>query len=238
MAVDRIDSLRFFEDRELQGCPSLRPPLALFGIPGEPVMTKEQNGTAPDLIILGQDNEGKPRAARFPVSQADLVAKAAKAMILTVSKADGAALAELAKKLPIGRLYATGPGFVPPVGRNLYGKIVEQLQFAGQPVPAETDQSDADQPAPGLPTTWDDIAVGHLVIAQEAKWDGWWEAIVLARDGDMLTLKWRDYPWQSNVVRHAGSAVEARPGQHLTIVTTARAILYGPSTFSSVTAVR
>jgi hypothetical protein len=127
-------------------------------------MTKEANGTGPDLIVLGRDNEGKARAAQFPASQADLVTKAAKAMNLTVSKADGAAIAELAKKLPTGRLYATGRGFVPPVGRNLYGKIVEQLKLAGQPVPAETDQSDADQPAPGLPTTWDDIAVGHLVI--------------------------------------------------------------------------
>ena len=34
------------------------------------------------------------------------------------------------------------------------------------------------------------------MIAQEALDDGWWEAIVLARDGDTLTLKWRDYPWQ------------------------------------------
>ena len=165
----------------------------------------------PDLIVLGRDEQGKPRAARFPVSQADLVAKAAKAMNLTVCKADGAALAELAKKLPSGRLYATGRGFVPPVGRNLYGKIVEQLKLAGQPVPDETEQSATDQPAPGLPTTWDDIAVGHLVIAQEAKWDGWWEAIVLARDGDMLTLKWRDYPWQSNVVRHAGAVALLKP---------------------------
>ena len=62
-------------------------------------------------------------------------------MNLTVCKADGAALAELAKKLPNGRLYATGRGFVPPVGRNLYGKIVEQLKLAGQPVPEDTDQS-------------------------------------------------------------------------------------------------
>ena len=62
-------------------------------------MTKEANGTAPDLIVLGLD-EGKPRAARFPASQASLVAKAAKAMNLTFCKADGAALAELAKKLP------------------------------------------------------------------------------------------------------------------------------------------
>jgi hypothetical protein len=173
-------------------------------------MTKEANGTGPDLIVLGRDNEGKARAARFPTDQANLVAKAAKAMNLTVCKADGAALAELAKKLPTGRLYATGRGFVPPVGRNLHTKIVEQLKLAGQLVPRDTDQSETEQPAPGLPATWDDIAVGHLVIAHEGAKDGWWEAIVLARDGDMLTLKWRDYE-QPSVVRHAGSVALLKP---------------------------
>ena len=88
-------------------------------------MTKDTNGTVPDLIVLGRDNEGKARAARFPASQANLVAKAAKAMNLTVCTAEGAALAELAKKLPSGRLYATGRGFVPSVERNLYSKILE-----------------------------------------------------------------------------------------------------------------
>ena len=127
---------------------------------------------APDLIVLGPDDEGKPRAARFPAGQANLVAKAAKAMNLTVCKADGEALADLAKKLHPGRLYATGRAFVPRVGRNLYGKIVEQLKLAGQPVPQATEQTDTDrsaaeQPVPGLPATWDDIAVGHLVIAHE-----------------------------------------------------------------------
>jgi hypothetical protein len=179
-------------------------------------MTKEPNGTAPDLIVLGPDDEGKPRAARFPAGQANLVAKAAKAMNLTVCKSDGAALAELAKKLHAGRLYATGRAFVPPVSRNLYGKIVEQLKLAGQPVPEmpdqmDTDRSAAEQPAPGLPATWDDIAVCHLVIAHEGVKDGWWEAIVLARDGDMLTLKWRDYQ-QPNVVRHAGAVALLKPG--------------------------
>jgi hypothetical protein len=179
-------------------------------------MTKESNGTAPDLIVLGPDDEGKPRAARFPAGQASLVAKAAKAMNLTVCKADSGALAELAKKLHPGRLYATGRAFVPPAGRNLYGKIVEQLKLAGQPAPETTDQTDTDRsaaeaPAPGLPVTWDDIAVGHLVIAQEGVKDGWWEAIVLARDGDMLTLKWRDYQ-KPNVVRHAGAVALLKPG--------------------------
>jgi hypothetical protein len=173
-------------------------------------MTKLANGNGPELIVLGRDDQGKPRAARFPSDQANLVAKAAQAMNLTVGKADGAALGELAKKLPIDRLYATGRGFVPSVGRSLYGKIIEQLQVAGQPVPADADPSAADQPAPGLPKTWNDIAVGHLVIAHEGAKDGWCEAIVLARDGDMLTLKWRDYD-QPNVTRHVGSVALLMP---------------------------
>ena len=127
-------------------------------------MTKDTNGNGPELIVLGRDDNGKPLAARFPSDQASLVAKAAKAMSLTVGKANDPALAELAKKLPIGRLYATGRGFVPPVRRGLYDELVEQLQLAGQQLPREPDQSTA-QPAPGLPTNRNEIAVGHLVIA-------------------------------------------------------------------------
>jgi hypothetical protein len=136
-------------------------------------MTKETNGAGPDLIVLGMDEAGKPKAARFPSGHDSVVAKAAKAMNLAVCKADGEVLTELAKKLPPGRLYSTGRGFVPSVGRSLYGKLVEQLKLAGQPVPGEAEQPSHDRPgaaqaAPGLPTSWDDVAVGHLVIAQEA----------------------------------------------------------------------
>ncbi len=174
-------------------------------------MTNETNGTAPELIVLGRDETGKPRAARFPAGHDSLVAKAAKAMNLTVCKADSGDLTDLAKKLQDGRLYAAGRGFVPSVGRNLYDKIVEQLKLAGQPVP-QTRDPQADQPVQDLPCTWDDIAVGHLVIAHESAGDGWWEAIVLARDGDMLTLQWRDYPKQANVVRHTSSVALMKPG--------------------------
>ncbi len=128
-------------------------------------MTKDTNGTG-ELIVLGRDESGKPRAARFPAGHDNLVAKAAKAMNLTVCKAVDDEMAELAKKLPPGRLYSTGRGFVPSVGRSLYGKLVEQLKLAGQPVPAEPDQpnggSAAPQAAPGLPTSWDDIAYRPL----------------------------------------------------------------------------
>jgi hypothetical protein len=114
-------------------------------------MTKPNNGISPVLIVLGLDETGKPQAARFPASQSDLATKAAKAMNLVVGKADGPALTGLADKLPTGRLYATGRGFVPPVRPNLYDKIVEQLQLAGQPVPEPTDVSVP--AAPGLPAS-------------------------------------------------------------------------------------
>ncbi len=101
-------------------------------------MTNQPNDIAPDLIVLGL-YEGQPRAAKFPAGQPDLVSKAAKAMNLSVCKAEGPELVELAKKLQEGRLYASGKGFVPPVRQNLYQELVEQLKLAGQTVPQTSD---------------------------------------------------------------------------------------------------
>ena len=170
-------------------------------------MNQQTNGASPDLIVVGRDELGKPQAARFPASQLDQVAKAAKAMNLMVGKAEGAALAELAKTLPNGRLYATGRAFVAPVRQNLYDKIVEQLKLAGQPVAEPTDISVP--AAPGLPVNWDKVEVGQLVIGGEGQ--AWYPAVVLARDGDMLTLKWRDYPKEPNVIRHASAVALLKP---------------------------
>src|ERR1019366_2572703 len=100
-------------------------------------------------------------------------------MQLRILKVDGPELSQFAAQLPVGKIYASGHGFVPQVGTAIYDRLV---QFA------------APAPTPGLPATWDDIDVGHLVIARDELAAGWWEAIVIAKDGDMLTLKWRDYP--------------------------------------------
>ena len=106
---------------------------------------------------------------------------------------------ELAKKLPVGRIHANGTGFVPPIRGDLYSELklaAEPSQQSGTtastvaPSPAAAPAT----PAQGLPKDWDSIEVGHLVIAQENLIEGWWEAIVIATDNDMLTLKWRDYP--------------------------------------------
>jgi hypothetical protein len=137
-------------------------------------------------------------------------------MNLTVCKAEGEALAELAHKLPTGRLYATGRGFVPPVRKDTYSKLLEQLAATGQPM-AETKAAagpTAPQsvPAGQLPKTWDDIGTGHMVVAHEGPKEPWFVAVVVAREGDMLTLKWRDYPYESNVLRHVGSVALLKPG--------------------------
>ena len=103
-------------------------PLRLFG---RPVMTKRppkpmtppSNASAP-LIVLGYDEQHKPRAAQFSAADAKLVAKAAQLMDLKVYEAATEELAALAKKLPTGRLYANGRRFVPNVRQSLYSELV------------------------------------------------------------------------------------------------------------------
>ena len=76
---------------------------------------------------------------------------------------------------------------MPYIRPDLYDKIVEA---AGADAAAPTEPPTANSP----PRTFDEISAGHLVIAQEDLETGWWEAIVFEADGDMLTLRYRDYP--------------------------------------------
>ena len=170
--------------------------------------TKQSTPTAP-LIVLGYDENHKPRAARFPAADAELVAKAAQLMDLKVYQAASEDLAALAKKLPEGRLYGNGRGFVPNIRQSLYSQIIVTL--AVEPQAAVGKDQDELPVATGLPRTWDDIAPGHLVIAQEALDYGWWEAIVLGRNGDMFTLRFRDYPKLPKFVRHRNAIALMSP---------------------------
>ena len=169
---------------------------------------KQSTPSAP-LIVLGYDENQKPRAARFPAAEAELVAKAAQLMDLKVYQAITDELVALAKKLPEGRLYGNGRGFVPNVRQSLYSEIIVTL--AVEPKAAVGKDQDEPPVATGLPRTWDDIAPGHLVIAQEALEYGWWEAIVIGRNGDMFTLRFRDYPKLPKFVRHRNAIALMSP---------------------------
>jgi hypothetical protein len=118
----------------------------------------------PALIVLGFDEQQKPRGAKFVDAKLDLVTKAAEVMGLKVYEATAEEVAELAKKLPLGRLYANGRGFVPNIRQSLYSDLVVALALEGQTALSKNGDNGSLPAARGLPRSWDDIAPGHLVI--------------------------------------------------------------------------
>ena len=133
------------------------------------------------VIVFGVDNvDWLPRAGWFPKNQADAARAAAKQLHLYVVEVTNGIAADLAAKIPEGRVHVRGPGAVPTVREDLYEKVVATINGSG----------------PAAIETWDAIKPGHLVIAHESLRDGWWEAIVVERTGDKVTLRWREYAGQ------------------------------------------
>jgi hypothetical protein len=176
------------------------------------------------LFVLGLDG-GKPRGARF-AERTDMAVNAALNMGLSCVYPASAAFAELAMKLPKGRVYASGKAFVPNVRRDLYDKLVAVIETPGdgsrvhkaEPTSVDSAGQSGDQVAcvspvaPGLPRSWESVGAGHMVLVHESPADGWWEAVVLARDMEILTLRFRDYPKQPTFVRHISTIALVNPG--------------------------
>jgi hypothetical protein len=152
---------------------------------------------SPTLIVLGFDDQQKPRGARFVDAKPDLVTKAADLLGFKVYEASPPEVAEIAQKLPVGRLYANGRGFVPNVRQDLYSDLVVALAVEPQAALSRNGNGDKDSlpAARGLPRSWDEIGAGHLVLAQESLDYGWWEAIVL----DRSTVITRTCPGSSGI---------------------------------------
>ena len=191
------------------------------------------------LILFGIDNRGKPKAARFGKQHANLALKAATQLQLAVLAGNDPNVAELAAQLPVGRVHATGRTFVPFVRRDLYDKLVaaaaNRRDLYDKLVAAAANESGHSTTPPNgasggsgssggaspphQPRTWQDIGVGHLVVAQDTPAEGWYEAIIAAADGDMLTLSWRDYPRERPVVRHRNRLALLHPNAKPTVDT-------------------
>ena len=61
----------------------------------------------------------------------------------------------------------------------------------------------ASDQGPRRPTSWDDIKIGDLVLAQDTDpADGWWQATVIEANGDLFKLRWpgsgRGRPFQKH----------------------------------------
>jgi hypothetical protein len=170
-----------------------------------------ENPTQPAFIVFGVDSDKEPRAAWFDASQPKLVARAAELMNLNLCAVTSPAIAEVAKEVPVGHLYANGSGFVPKIKYDLYAKL--SATVAAEARTASSADGDDQAGSPGLPRDWDEIGPGHLVVANEGPGNGWWDAIVVEVNGDMLTLHWRDFPWQPDVVQHRSNVALINPAQ-------------------------
>jgi hypothetical protein len=155
-------------------------------------------------VLLGADEYAKPRAARFSAEDPELLAKAAASMYLRLVQVTDPEVAEIAAQLPAGRLHANGKGLVPYIKGDLYSELL--CATLTQPPQANPDPAPQD-----LPRTWDEIAPGHLVIARETLEVGWWEAVVIERNGDLVTVRYRDYPQYPPMVRHRSAVALISP---------------------------
>jgi hypothetical protein len=194
----------------------------------KPTLNDRATAEQSDVVLFGLDETGKPRAARFSSEHTDLAAKAAGLMNLTICYVNSAELATIAQQLPAGRIHANGRGLVLNVRRDLYDKLIEatrpatksdsENQGIGKPAdnPTETSAPNSEPASPavaqGYPRDWDDISVGHLVIARDDADVGWWEAIVTDRAGDLVTMRWRDYPGHPKIVQHRTAVALLKPG--------------------------
>ncbi|MDT3684208.1 MAG: hypothetical protein RO009_04090 [Pseudorhodoplanes sp.] len=165
--------------------------------------SKTNEASAHTIIVIGTDSEGKHHAGRFYGAQRDLVLKAVQALGLQAFEAETSKLDPTIAKLPLGRLYSNGRGFVPFIRRDRAVKIAELMG-----VKLEAEATSQHSPAPditkqSLPRDWPSITDGDLVIACDSDPDaGWWPAIVAGMDGDMLTLKWCQFPKEQPALRH------------------------------------
>jgi hypothetical protein len=133
-----------------------------------------------------------------------LAMKAATQLQLKVLASNDPKVAEIAARLPVGRVHATGRTFVPFIRRDLYDKLLAAAANANAhptspPSSGASGNAAGSRPpgsSPKLPRNWQEIGLGDLVLFQECLEDGWYEGIVVEAVGDMFTLRWRDYPRQ------------------------------------------
>ena len=126
------------------------------------------------LVLFGIDNRGKPKGARFGKEHASLAMKAATQLQLNVLASNDPKVAEIAARLPVGRVHATGRTFVPFIRRDLYDKLVAAAangnlhQPPSPPSGASSGAAGSRPPgsSPNLPRNWQEIGVGDLVVAQ------------------------------------------------------------------------
>jgi hypothetical protein len=102
------------------------------------------------LVLFGIDSRGKPKGARFGKQHANLAMKAATQLQLNVLASNDPKVAEIAARLPVGRVHATGRMFVPFIRHDLYDKLLAAAADGnGHPTRPPNGSSGASGSTPG-----------------------------------------------------------------------------------------
>jgi hypothetical protein len=190
-------------------------------------MTKKSDttGNTPQtqLFVYGLDEAGKPKGARFPATEIETVLPVVMAMKLESCRPSSDEVVSLGMKLPVGRIYARGKAFIPNIKRDLYDKLLAAVASSKELDHSKAERKAAATAAPesgldhptavailrplasGLPQNWESISAGNMVLAFEGPGEGYWEAIVISRDNDIVTLRYRDYPKVPKFERHVST---------------------------------
>lgn len=174
-----------------------------------------KSDAVPAVIVFGLDESGKAHASRFGEADAELAIKAAGMMGYRVLRVSSPDIAARAQEVALGRIFASGRGFVPFCKMALYEALCGFDGAFAPPPPVEP------EPAPllaisGTPHRWEDITVGSLVLATVGDGEGWYEAVVAENRGEALfVLQWRDWPDDGLFVRRADglALLPARPAE-------------------------
>ena len=216
--------------------PVAPPPIARLKAPPPKAGTDKDPvalaGPAP-LLLFGFDQRGRSHAACFVGHEAAAVERAADLMDLYVVAAETKVLRDLGAELTIGRLFpVSGKAFVPFVKADLFNRLLVAAGLPDAPMPAQAAAKPASAPptpkssdgrpdAPGgaggaskPPFDWDEISINSLVLATTGgPQEGWFEAVVVYTKADnFFELRWRDFPLDSNVVRHRNELALLHPG--------------------------
>ncbi len=148
----------------------------------------EINGQ-PALIVFGEDEDLKARAGWFKQENMETAQAAAEQFGFNCLPVNNDQVLKLACALPSGNPHGAGKKFIPVARKAAFTALLDLATGSNSAGEATT------------PKDWDSIKSGDLVIAHEGKTEGWWEAIVIKRKDDNVTIRWRDYPKQPKVQR-------------------------------------
>jgi hypothetical protein len=167
--------------------------------------TDSSDHATPILVVFGLDDKGQTRAGTFFEIDFEPARKAASLLKLHSFESTADMLRPALKNIGEGQAFASGWAIIPRVRRNHYDTLLSIIASVRPTASVEASNV-------LFPASWDDIQKDSLVLAQADSADlGWWPSIVEKIEGQMLTVRWQDFPRDPKARRHISAVALIRP---------------------------